>query len=90
MVDGSEEYKKKCNPDYFCNINNNVRWHIDWDNKDTLYNWMTHFELCCSPKIFISGPSMCFFFGFAVGVIILPALSDKNGRKAYFLLCFLL
>jgi len=88
-VDGSDEYEEKCHPSYFCDEANGVSWHIDWESPYSLNNWMTHFELYCSGKMVISGAPMSCFLGFAVGVLLLPSLSDRYGRKKYFLLCFL-
>jgi len=44
---------------------------------------MTKHDLICASKLMISSFGMSYFAGYAGGSLILPALSDKKGRKVF-------
>ena len=60
-------------------------WIIDGDNELTLNNLVGQYELWCTSHLTISAIGMAYFAGFAIGALILPGLSDKYGRKRFFL-----
>ena len=84
MQSGDGNFEIQCKPEYFCH--NEIQWEVDWDNKYSLHNWMTKYELHCENSFMISGPGLTLLFGFALGVIILPKWSEPKGRKNYFLM----
>jgi MFS family permease len=53
----------------------------------SLYNWMQSYDLICADPDFIALMSTMFFTGMAIFSPILPALSDKYGRKWFFVGC---
>ena len=89
IADPSEEYSQKCIPSYFCDNNSTIDWHIDTEADITLDNWMKSYKLYCSGSTFISLIGTFFFIGFAVMSPILPPLSDKYGRRNFFLAALL-
>jgi len=88
IPDGSEEYKEKCVPNYFCEAENNIDWSIVEEDALTLHNWMRQWDLYCASKFTIGMFAMSFFLGFTIGSIIVPGLSDKGGRKNWSIYSF--
>ena len=84
IPDDSEEYASKCAPHYFCKNNSTIDWHIDTKDPITLDNWMKEYNLYCESEIVIGLIGTCFFIGFALMSPIIPTLSDKYGRKWFF------
>ena len=62
-----------------------IDWSIDTTSDITLSNLMSKHELYCASTLMISSFGMAYFVGYAAGSVILPNLSDKKGRKNYFL-----
>lgn len=90
IEDGTPEYKKYCIPHYFCKNDLHaekgervVNWSVVKDSNITLTNLMTKHDLICASKAVISSFGMSYFAGYASGSMILPALSDKYGRKKF-------
>ena len=75
-------------PENFCDPAKGMDWSIVAGDPITLDNWMVKFDLICASPFFISSFGIFFFAGMAIGALVLPALSDKNGRKKYFLAYF--
>ena len=82
-IDSDSEH---CTPDYFCSNNSTIKWQRDDDNPRSLDNLMKEYKMDCESKLVISMFGMMFFTGYAIGNIILPTLSDKYGRKWFFVM----
>ena len=88
MDPNSPEFIGKCNPEYFC-INSDVMWERDEDSSISLINFMLKFDMVCAGSFTISMFGMMLFTGFTLSSLVLPALSDKIGRRSIFLGCLL-
>ena len=85
MDPGSDGFREKCNPSYFCNHNEmKGTWHVVEGGERTLHNFMRNFDLTCSSNFLIGSTAMSLFLGFALGSMFLPALSYKYGMKMFF------
>jgi len=63
-------------------------WHVNWDNKTSIHNWMEQLDLYCTPKLYIGYIGAYAFAGAAIGCLFLPILGDKFGRwKIYMIMC---
>ena len=62
-----------------------LRYEVDLDSKYTLYNWVTRFNLSCSPYLTISLFGMVFFFGFTLSTFVAPRLNHFYGPRKLFL-----
>lgn len=59
-------------------------WHINWDNKTSIHNWIEQLDMYCTPKLYIGYIGAYAFAGAAIGCLFLPILGDKFGRwKVY-------
>ena len=85
MEDGSQQYKEECIPHYFCDKENKVHWNVVHKSPITLNNWISEYDLICADHMVISSFGMLYFTGFAISSFFLPNMSDRNGRKWYFL-----
>jgi len=84
MVEGSDTYNALCKPAKFCDAKNNIAWRIDPSDEISLENWIVKYDLVCANPFLISLFGMMFFTGFTVGSLFIPNLSDKYGRKWFF------
>ena len=84
ITTGTPEYYEKCVPSYFCN-HVEISWFVLKKSEHTLVNWISLYDLTCESPFLVSAFGMSYFFGFFVGSFFLPNMSDKNGRKSYFL-----
>ena len=89
IEDGSDEYKKKCIPEYFCDSSHNITWHIIDDDKVSIDNWIKKYDMTCDSHYLISSFGMAMFAAWAVGSAFLPPISDKYGRKWFYVGCML-
>jgi len=87
ILDGSDEYTTHCIPSYFCKNPDSISWSIDQSSDITLHNWMTSYDMICTDPYVIGLFGSMFFTGMALCSPILPSLSDKYGRKWFFVGC---
>ena len=87
VEDGSDDYKKRCIPSYFCKHQDEIKWTVDQSDHISLNNWMQSYDLICTDSAIIGLFGTMFFTGFAIFSPILPSLSDKYGRKWFFVGC---
>ena len=81
-------YDEKCIPDYFCNKENIDlfdKWTYVKDSSISLNNWMLKYDLICADYTIISSFGMAYYAGFALSNLIIPPMSDKRGRKNWYL-----
>jgi MFS family permease len=57
----------------------------DKEESEYLDNWVEKFHMLCQPKQKVGMLGSAYFFGILVGLLIVPRISDKYGRKAPFL-----
>jgi hypothetical protein len=84
IVEGSDDYKKYCKPEYFCDKSHEIK-HRVVPSHVTLENWISKYDLVCADKFIISSFGMLYFAGFALGALFLPNMSDRYGRKNYYI-----
>jgi MFS family permease len=57
-----------------------IEWEIDWNNSQSIMNWVQELDLLCVPKFEIGLFGSLYFFGFALSGIFLK-ISDHIGRR---------
>lgn len=83
IVDGTQEYKDKCNPNYFCH-HDDVKSEVVADDPLTLDNYMSEYDLICSSPSQRSIFMMMWALGYAIGCWLVPYFGDNFGRKKTF------
>jgi MFS family permease len=59
-----------------------ISYKVDEESKNSIWNWMTQFNLYCEEDEYAVGIfGSTFFFGFLIGAAILLRLADIYGRK---------
>lgn len=73
-----------CNADNICN-GTVISYEVDWDNINSLHNWVEKLDLTCEPgwKIGMLGSTV--FIGWCATLPWLPRLSDVYSRKYIFM-----
>ena len=57
---------------------------IDWDDPSSLHNWVQRLDAICEPRWKLSFTSSAYFLGWSITLLWLPLISDKYGRKPFF------
>ena len=76
LIDGTEDYKKYCNPEYICKNKNAISYEVDKGNPHTLNNWIDSFDMFCATKLEISMMATNFFIGQTIMFLFIPKLQD--------------
>lgn len=61
-------------------MNPNIKWKVDYDDSNSIYNWVTQMDLYCEEKWRIGLLGSMYFVGFVLSGFIL-LLADVYGRK---------
>lgn len=85
LKSGTLEFEEKCKPSYFCDKKDTMSYQHVIDSHHTLDNWTIAYNLECAGKLVISAFGMSYFVGYSLGSLVIPHLSDKEGRKFWFL-----
>lgn len=72
-----------CEKEEICK--NNLDYLPDKEEPEYLDNWVQKFDMLCQPKEKVGMLGSAYFVGILLGLLIVPRLSDKYGRKAPFL-----
>ena len=84
-ADGKEHPQDECTWKTICAENSQVIRHsIDWDSPESLHNWIEKLDATCEPRWKISFISSAYFLGWGITLLWLPMVSDKYGRKIFF------
>ena len=62
-----------------------IKHTIDWDDPKSLHNWIEKLDALCEPKWKVSFITSAYFLGWGVTLLWLPIISDKYGRKSFFI-----
>lgn len=62
-----------------------VKWRINWDNMESLHNWIEEYDLHCTPKYIVGLMGGAFFVAIVISALTLPRLADIIGRKKVFI-----
>ena len=87
MTIGTDLYDTECIPEYFCLPENNIDWTVNYESDISLNNWIKKYAMYCDDYTLISAFGMAYYAGFTFGNLIIPPLSDKRGRKNWYLAC---
>ena len=71
----SDDYDNMCKPSYFCEADTNlmnIKYTVNWEGENSLYNWISKYDLNCASHLTISSFGMLYFGGFAVGSTFWP------------------
>ena len=74
----ASESPKSCNWEVACDSSITKSYDI---NDGSLINWITNFNLVCTPESELSFLGMTYFICFTVGSLLFLWLADKFGRK---------
>jgi MFS family permease len=61
------------------------QFQIDWDQEDSLHNWMTKLDIICEEPYKVGLIGSFSFVGFSLGSLFISRLSDKYGRRSMLL-----
>ncbi len=78
LADGKGPYA--CNAEEACDSALTASFTLNKD-ETRLHNWVTTFDLVCTPESQLSLLGMTFFITFTIGSMVWLALADKLGRK---------
>ena len=67
-----------------------ISWEVDWTYSNSLHNWVTWLDLYCVESYQLGIFGSLYFLGFLISCLIFPPLSDKYGRRNFFMLGALL
>ena len=70
-----------CKPEDFCNDPSVLSYHPNMELKQSYQNWISHYNLTCTPGGYIGLIGSCFFTGWIITLIFIPRISDLNGRQ---------
>ena len=71
---------ESCEPVDFC-TDETVQYKVDTDNALSLHNWVTDYNMTCSPKYHFGLFGSLFFIAVVLSSLLFPPLADKYGRK---------
>lgn len=74
-----------CVPDDFCNKDPAVQYRINWNDRESLHNFVSKMELQCASATFIGYFGVCYLLGIVVGCFTLTRMGDIYGRKYVFI-----
>ena len=69
-----------CKPEDFCRDSSVLSYHPNMELKQSYHNWISHYNLTCTPGGYIGLIGSCFFTGWIITLIFIPRISDLNGR----------
>ena len=77
---GSNEFVE-CEAEAICESNFTIKYYINWDDVDSLENWVERLDLMCVPYKKIEAISRVYYLGEIVGCILIARIPDLFGRK---------
>ena len=82
----STEKMTPCEPADFCD-DSSIQYKINYEENESLDNWYLKLNLACESTKTIGIIGSSYFFGMAVGCMIIPRLADLYGRRNFTLGC---
>ena len=80
------DQKSVCTRANICDNDPRIAGHtIDYDDPQSLHNWIDKLNLMCVPRWEVGLISSAYFIGYAVTLLWLPLLADKYGRRKFFI-----
>jgi MFS family permease len=61
-----------------------LQWRVNWDDKESLHNWVEYYDMHCLPKVVFGLVGASFFMAIVISAMTLPRLADIIGRKKVF------
>eukprot|EP00347_Sterkiella_histriomuscorum_P021446 403333947 len=80
---------EECSASKFCE-DQTIQWRIDWENQESLDNFVQKFGLYCNADVQIGLFGSIFLLGIVFGSVTLTRLGDIYGRKPVFLIGMIL
>lgn len=77
---GSDEYEV-CTFEVICESEPPIKYYIDWDDVDSLNNWVEQLDLTCVSDERIELMSKVYYLGEIVGCLLIARIPDLFGRK---------
>ena len=84
LCQGSDGSWSDCTAEEICQ-DGITNWKIDEDNEKSLKNWWIKLDLRCEPSWKYQFIGTAFFLGWCCTLLWVPLLSDKHGRKPFFI-----
>ena len=66
--------KYECKPEDFCGTD--IVHEVDWNNPESLHNWVETLDMACATKIQVSFLGSGFFMGWVFALLIAPRIAD--------------
>ncbi len=71
----------ECTAEEICESDFKIKYYIDWDDIDSLENWVEKLDLMCVPEWDIYRISWVYYLGEIVGCLCMARIPDLFGRK---------
>ena len=79
----SPENEVSCKPDDFCKDPTVLSFRPNMELKESYINWISHYELTCTPGGYIGLIASSFFAGWIATLVFVPRISDLYGRYRF-------
>ena len=79
----SPDTEVSCKPVDFCNDPSILSYRPNMELKESYNNWISHYNLTCTPGGYIGLIASSFFIGWICTLVIIPRISDLNGRQRF-------
>ena len=74
-----------CTAKNICNDDKRIdTWDIDWDDSNSLHNWIERLDMMCMPDWQVGLLGSAFWIGFITTMLWIPRISDVRGRMQLF------
>jgi hypothetical protein len=77
---GSDVYYE-CEAEVICESEGQIKYYIDWDDEESLDNWVETLDLMCVPDEKVQRISSVYYLGEILGCIMIARVPDLFGRR---------
>ena len=76
----------ECDREHFCASNSKMIWRVDWQNINSIHNFIEQLNFYCKPDYMMGLVGAFFLLGIVIGCSTLTRLGDVYGRKPIYIL----
>jgi MFS family permease len=71
----------ECEAEVICESEGQIKYYIDWEDEESLDNWVETLDLMCVPDDKVYRISSVYYLGEILGCIMIARVPDLFGRK---------